>query len=83
MNIEISEEALAELLTHAMAGMQEVGEYTSTVVHTFKELANKLPNSAWNAKVIKEYAITLDDTVDGPDEDYSFILDDTNDYDDY
>lgn len=83
MNIEIKEDALAELLTHAMAGMQEVGEYSSTTVHTFKELANKLPDSAWNAQAIKEFAKTLDDSIDGPDEDYSFILDDTNDYDDY
>lgn len=83
MNIEIEEDALAELLDHAMTGMEEVGEYSPTMVNTFKELAAKLSVHAWNAEVIKEFAANLDNTIDGSDEDYSFILDDTNDYDDY
>ena len=81
--VEIEEIMLAQLLEHAMNGIQETGEYTSMLAWTFKQLAEKLSDTAWDAKIIKEFAANLDDSIDGPDEDYSFILDDTNDYDDY
>lgn len=83
ITIELQEIMLAQLLDHAMHGIQETGEYTPMLAFYFKELASKLPNSAWNAEAIKEFAANLDDTVDGPDEDYSFILDDYDEYDDY
>lgn len=80
LNIEITEEALAQLLDCTMTGMQELGEYTPTVIETFKELVSKLPESAWNYKTLHEFADSLKDEGE---EDWSFILDDTNDYDDY
>lgn len=82
VSIEISVLGLAELLDYAKTGMQELGEVTPAVIETFKELVNKLPKTAWNYETLHEFAASLD-TIDGPDEDYSFILDDTNDYDDY
>lgn len=82
IQVELQEIMLAQLLDHAMVGIQETGEYTPMLAWTFKELADKLPKTAWNAEAIKEFAANLDDT-EGEDEDYSFILDDTNDYDDY
>lgn len=83
IDITITEEALAQLLSYAMDGMREVGEYSPVLAHTFKELASKLPVTAWDAEYIHAFADSLNDTVDGPDEDYSFILNDANDYDDY
>lgn len=80
ISTEISEAALAELLEHAMTGMQEVGEYTPTVTEAFKELVNKLPKTAWNYSTLKEFADSL---KDAGEEDYSFILDDYDEYDDY
>ena len=62
--VEIEEVMLAQLLEHAMVGIQETGEYTPMLAWTFKELAAKLPDTAWDAKIIKEFAADLDDTSD-------------------
>ena len=64
ITIEIEEVMLAQLLEHAMQGIQETGEYTPMLAWTFKELANKLPDTAWEAKAIKQFAADLDDTSD-------------------
>ena len=82
VNIELQEIMLAQLLDHTMVGIQTTGEYTPMLAWTFKELANKLPDSAWNAQAIKEFAANLDDTIDD-DEDYSFTLEEYDEYDDY
>ena len=68
ITIEIEEVTLAQLLEHAMIGIQETGEYTPMLAWTFKELANKLPDSAWDAKAIKEFAANLDDSCEDEDE---------------
>lgn len=68
ITIEIEEIVLAQLLEHAMNGIQETGEYTPMLAWTFKELANKLPDTAWDAKAIKEFAANLDDTDDDEDD---------------
>ena len=83
IQIELQEIMLAQLLDHAMTGIKETGEYTPMLAWTFKELANKLPMSAWNAEAIKEFAAGLDDTIDDGDEDYSFTLEEYDEYDDY
>lgn len=83
ITIELQEIMLAQLLDHAMNGIKETGEYTPMLAWTFKELANKLPDSAWNAETIKEFAAGLDDTIDDGDEDYSFTLEEYDEYDDY
>lgn len=83
IQVELQEIMLAQLLDHAMVGMQETGEYTPMLAWTFKELANKLPDSAYNAETIKEFASNLDDSIDDGDEDYSFTLEDYDEYDDY
>jgi hypothetical protein len=83
VNIELQEIMLAQLLDHAMVGIKETGEYTPMLAWTFKQLAEKLPDSAWNAETIKEFAASLDDTIDDGDEDYSFTLDPLYDEDDY
>ena len=83
INIELQEIVLAQLLDHAMIGMKETGEYTPAMATAFKQLAAKLPNSAWNAETIKEYAKTLDDSIPDDDDDYSFMLEEYDDYDDY
>ena len=83
ITIELEEIMLAQLLEHAMNGIQETGEYTPMLAWTFKELAAKLPDTAWDAKAIKEFATNLDDTDDGEDEDYSFLLESYDDEDDY
>ena len=83
IQIELPEIVLAQLLDHAMIGMKEMEEYTPALASAYKELAAKLPNSAWNAETIKKFAIDLDDSIDGADEDYSFILDDYDEFDDY
>lgn len=70
ITIELQEIVLAQLLDHAMVGIQQTGEYTPMLAFYFKELANKLPNSAWNAEQIKEFAKTLDDTIDDDYDDY-------------
>lgn len=62
ITIEIEEVMLAQLLEHAMNDIQETGEYTPMLAWTFKELANKLPDTAWEAKAIKQFAADLDDT---------------------
>lgn len=80
VNIEISVLGLAELLDYAKAGMQELGEITPAVTEAFKELVNKLPKTAWNYETLHEFADSLKDEGD---EDYSFILEPYNDYDDY
>jgi hypothetical protein len=66
-----------------MNGIQETGEYTPMLAWTFKELANKLPESAYNAQAIKSFAADLDDSIDDADEDYSFTLKEYDEYDDY
>lgn len=68
IQIELQEIMLAQLLEHAMVGMQETGEYTPAMASTFKELAAKLPDSAWNAQAIKKFADSLDDSIDDADE---------------
>lgn len=80
VNIEISVQGLAELLDYAKTGMQELGEVTPTCIEVFKTFLNNLPTTAWNYKELHEFVASLKDEGD---EDYSFILDDTNDYDDY
>ena len=70
ITIEIEEVMLAQLLSHAMVGIQETGEYTPMLAWTFKELANKLPDTAWDAKIIKEFAANLDDSCDDDEDDY-------------
>jgi hypothetical protein len=70
IQIELEEVMLAQLLEHAMNGIQETGEYTPMLAWTFKELANKLPDTAWDAKVIKEFAANLDDSCDDDEDDY-------------
>ena len=76
INIEITEEALAQLLDYTMTGMQELGEYTPTVTEAFKELVNKLPESAWNYETLREFADSL---KNAGDEDYSFLIGDDDD----
>lgn len=66
--VEIEEVMLAQLLEHAMNGIQETGEYTPMLAWTFKQLAEKLPDTAWDAKEIKEFANNLDDTTDDEDD---------------
>lgn len=83
ITVELEEIALAQLLDHAMMGIQETGEYTPALAFAYKELAEKLPDSVWNAEAIKEFASSLDDSIDGPDEDYSFILEEYDEFDDY
>ena len=68
ISIELQEIMLAQLLEHAMNGIQETGEYTPMLAWTFKELANKLSDNAWDAKAIKEFANNLDDTTDDEDD---------------
>lgn len=80
ISTEIPEAALAELLEHAMTGMQEVGEFTPTCAQAFKELVSKLPKDAWNYKSLQEFAASLKDEGE---EDYSFTLEDYDEYDDY
>ena len=70
ITIELEEIMLAQLLKHAMVGIQETGEYTPMLAWTFKELANKLSNNAWDAQAIKEFANNLDDTTDDDEDDY-------------
>lgn len=70
ITIEIEEVMLAQLLEHAMNGIQETGEYTPMLAWTYKELANKLPDTAWDAKIIKEFAANLDDSYDDDEDDY-------------
>ena len=70
ITVEIEEVVLAQLLEHAMNGIQETGEYTPMLAWTFKELANKLPDTAWEAKAIKQFAADLDDTSDDDEYDY-------------
>lgn len=64
IQIELEEIVLAQLLEHAMHGIQETGEYTPMLAWTFKQLAEKLPDTAWEAKAIKQFAADLDDTSD-------------------
>ena len=68
ITIELQEIMLAQLLEHAMVGIQETGEYTPMLAWTFKELAAKLPDTAWDAKIIKKFAANLDDTTDDEDD---------------
>ena len=70
IQIELEETMLAQLLEHAMNGIQETGEYTPMLAWTFKELANRLPDTAWDAKIIKEFASNLDDTTDDDEDNY-------------
>lgn len=84
IQVELQEIMLAQLLDHAMVGMQTTGEYTPMLAWTFKQLAEKLPDSAYNAEQIKEFAKTLDDSIEeDDDDDYSFTLEEYDDYDDY
>lgn len=80
ITIEIEEVMLAQLLEHAMNGIQETGEFTPTCIAAFKELVNKLPESAWNYKSLHEFADSL---IEEGDEDYSFTLEPWDDEDDY
>lgn len=68
ITIELQEIMLAQLLEHAMHGIQETGEYTPMLAWTFKQLAEKLSDTAWDAKEIKEFANNLDDTIDDEDD---------------
>ena len=68
--VEIEEIMLAQLLEHAMVGIQETGEYTPMLAWTFKQLAEKLSDNAWDAKIIKEFAANLDDSCDDDEDDY-------------
>lgn len=68
ITIELQEIMLAQLLEHAMHGIQETGEYTPMLAWTFKQLAEKLPDTAWEAKAIKQFAADLDDTTDDEDD---------------
>ena len=85
IQIELQEIMLAQLLDHAMVGMKETGEYTPMLAWAFKELADKLPDSAFNAETIKEFATSLNDSIDdeNDEDDYSFTLEEYDDYDDY
>lgn len=74
LNIEIEEDTLAELLDYAMTGMEEIGEYTPTLVKAFKELADKLSVHAYDSEVIKGFAASLEA------DDYPQIEDDEYDY---
>ena len=77
MNIEIEPEMLAELLTYASYGMAEEGEYTPEFAQLFKQLVLELPEGTWNKAALTERAASY------TDEDYSFTLEDYDDYDDY
>ena len=77
MNIEIEPKNLAELLTYAGYGMAEEGEYTPEFAQLFKQLVEKLPEGTWNKAALTERAASY------TDEDYSFILEPYDDYDDY
>ena len=68
ITVELQEIMLAQLLEHAMVGIQETGEYTPMLAFTFKELANKLSDNAWDAQIIKEFAANLDDSCDDEDD---------------
>jgi hypothetical protein len=70
ITIEIEEVMLAQLLEHAMIGIQETGEYTPMLAWTFKELANKLSDNAWDVQAIKEFAANLNDSCDDDEDDY-------------
>ena len=83
IQVELQEIMLAQLLDHAMVGMKETGEYTPMLAWTFKELADKLPNSAYNSEAIKEFAANLDDNLEDDDDDYSFSLEGYDEFDDY
>ena len=77
MNIKIEEDDLAELLTYAGYGMAEEGEYTPEFAQLFKQLVEQLPEGTWNKVALTERAASY------TDEDYSFTLEDYDDYDDY
>lgn len=70
IQIEVTEQGLAELLSYAVIGIQEVGDTSPVLVDTFKELAAKLPVTAYDAEVTKEFAANLQAEIDGADEDY-------------
>lgn len=77
MNIEIEPDNLAELLTYAGYGMAEEGEYTPEFAQLFKQLVEQLPEGTWNRTALIERAASY------TDEDYSFTLEDYDEYDDY
>lgn len=77
MNIEIKPKDLAELLTYASYGMAEEGEYTPEFAQLFKQLVEQLPEGTWNRAALIERAANY------TDEDYSFTLEDYDDYDGY
>lgn len=70
IQVELQEIMLAQLLDHAMNGIKETGEYTPMLAWTFKELANKLSDNAWDAQAIKEFAANLNDSCDDDEDDY-------------
>ena len=79
IQIEVTEQGLAELLDYAMTGMQEIGEFTPVLIDTFRELVNKLPATAWNYEVLKGFT---DNLYTLADEDYPLTGKDYED-DDY
>lgn len=68
IQIEVSEEGLAELLSYAIIGIQEIGDTSPILVKTFKELADKLPVTAYDAEVTKEFAASLEAEVEDEDD---------------
>lgn len=84
ITIEIEKEALFQLLDHAKTGIQEIGDYTPMLAFRYKELLEELKkDSAYANTHLNEFADNLDDSIDDGDEDYSFILEDYDEYDDY
>lgn len=84
ITIEIEKEALFQLLEHAKTGIQEVGDYTPMLAFRYKELLNVLKEDPVYANThLNEFAASLDDSIDDDDDDYSFLLEEYDDYDDY
>lgn len=84
ITMEIEKEALYQLLDHAKAGIQKTGDYTPMLAFRFKELLNVLKSDPVYANThLNEFADSLDDTIDDGDEDYSFTLEEYDEYDDY
>lgn len=66
--IEVTEQGLAELLSYAMTGIEEVGDTSPVLVKTFKELADKLSVHAYDSEVTKEFAASLEAEVEDEDD---------------
>lgn len=80
MHIEIEPRVLAELLENVEIGIKEIGEYSPELAHAFKELAQKLSEAGYANEHLIDFANSLSSNGE---EDWSFILEDYDDYDDY